>query len=769
MEQITGGLMERFRGKTLITQVFIIIFGVSTLLITLVCSLVAVQTREAFINNNNLIYSNTLKISSETMDALLSGYHDSLTHITYDGAIIDAVVTPDEPSSPNNYPVFSALDGYCQENEAIRRIFLYVARSGTVLTSAYEAYQAENFSDWEIIDRHRQRNSETSILKSGRTTYLEMDGDSVYIVRDFPLNGDKRLGTLFMEINPDSLYSSLRGNQTDFTSLYVYDSQWNPIFPGLLDYSSIEPQMSQLRLLLKPNASSAEFLDEHHYFLRVSNRSSIRMILTVNDLYFMPSLRSSLKNILPFLILITAMSALLSAGIIYCCYIPVLRLTKLFSIQEDNEPKGSPKKNEWDYLADRFLDISFQKEQLDSILNHMIPQISTEFYFELLNGKPMEQMYIQNILKNIDSPLEVKGSYTTIAFAFPEDGKAGEHKRLLNELRLWLEKFSQGLCHYVIQKTDDSVYTAIIQFSDNISDIQIISFEIKMEQAFFQYTQNIDDNAWMQIGPWCSCIENISVTYHATLHRLAAKKYPSLNTGTEDENGGSLLMDQRYFQFQLRSVMEYIEKEQPELAAQKALQICQQLERIEDSQERWRGCELYRLAILQILSTARITKSNIPENLVFQDDLLLKEEMKDPEKLKQCMKELALAAIRLLNEKYQKQQHKYLIQARKYIEENYMNPDLSLNLLAEQCKTTTSYLSRLFKESFGINFIEYLNQLRIQKAKSLLDTSKYSVKEAALLTGFNSQQNFIRVFKKYEGITPGQYKASATHQQESRK
>ncbi len=143
--------------------------------------------------------------------------------------------------------------------------------------------------------------------------------------------------------------------------------------------------------------------------------------------------------------------------------------------------------------------------------------------------------------------------------------------------------------------------------------------------------------------------------------------------------------------------------------------------------------------------------------------------MKDPEKLKQCMKELALAAIRLLNEKYQKQQHKYLIQARKYIEENYMNPDLSLNLLAEQCKTTTSYLSRLFKESFGINFIEYLNQLRIQKAKSLLDTSKYSVKEAALLTGFNSQQNFIRVFKKYEGITPGQYKASATHQQESRK
>ena len=61
MEQITGGLMERFRGKTLITQVFIIIFGVSTLLITLVCSLVAVQTRAALSNKPDQGYSKTLE------------------------------------------------------------------------------------------------------------------------------------------------------------------------------------------------------------------------------------------------------------------------------------------------------------------------------------------------------------------------------------------------------------------------------------------------------------------------------------------------------------------------------------------------------------------------------------------------------------------------------------------------------------------------------------------------------------------------------------
>lgn len=117
------------------------------------------------------------------------------------------------------------------------------------------------------------------------------------------------------------------------------------------------------------------------------------------------------------------------------------------------------------------------------------------------------------------------------------------------------------------------------------------------------------------------------------------------------------------------------------------------------------------------------------------------------------------ACVSLLGEKYQKQQHKYLIRARHYIEKNFTDPDLSLNLLADQCRTTTSYLSRLFKESFGINFVDYLNQYRIEKAKELLLTTDKPVKEISMTTGFNSQQNFIRVFKKHTGMTPGQFKS----------
>lgn len=68
------------------------------------------------------------------------------------------------------------------------------------------------------------------------------------------------------------------------------------------------------------------------------------------------------------------------------------------------------------------------------------------------------------------------------------------------------------------------------------------------------------------------------------------------------------------------------------------------------------------------------------------------------------------------------------------------------------------YLSSFFKEQTGENLSDYINRVRLSKAKLLLKGSNMTVNEAALKTGYNNCNTFIRVFKKYEGITPGKYK-----------
>ncbi|MGD7008894.1 helix-turn-helix domain-containing protein [Metabacillus sp. 84] len=91
-----------------------------------------------------------------------------------------------------------------------------------------------------------------------------------------------------------------------------------------------------------------------------------------------------------------------------------------------------------------------------------------------------------------------------------------------------------------------------------------------------------------------------------------------------------------------------------------------------------------------------------------------------------------------------------------YIHQHY-NEDLSLQDLSDYFQLTPSYISTIFKEYSGENYKEYLNRFRIQKAKELLTDRNIKVSEAASLVGYNNVNTFIRLFKRYVGLSPGQY------------
>ena len=83
---------------------------------------------------------------------------------------------------------------------------------------------------------------------------------------------------------------------------------------------------------------------------------------------------------------------------------------------------------------------------------------------------------------------------------------------------------------------------------------------------------------------------------------------------------------------------------------------------------------------------------------------------------------------------------------------------LNVAMIAEAFNLNATYLSRYFKEETGENLLSYVNRYRIEQAKKLLDTTDETVTVIASQTGFINIASLIRTFKKYEGITPGQYK-----------
>ena len=94
-----------------------------------------------------------------------------------------------------------------------------------------------------------------------------------------------------------------------------------------------------------------------------------------------------------------------------------------------------------------------------------------------------------------------------------------------------------------------------------------------------------------------------------------------------------------------------------------------------------------------------------------------------------------------------------------YIEENYADEALSQTMIAEHFGISPNYLSNFFREQTGERMSAYISRIRIKKAKELLENTDWNISRIAASVGFGSDLSLIRVFKKLENLTPGQYRS----------
>ena len=99
-----------------------------------------------------------------------------------------------------------------------------------------------------------------------------------------------------------------------------------------------------------------------------------------------------------------------------------------------------------------------------------------------------------------------------------------------------------------------------------------------------------------------------------------------------------------------------------------------------------------------------------------------------------------------------------MIEAKRYIDENFSLPELSISLLAEKNEMSEVYLRKLFRARYGISPSKYLVSVRLKNAKKLMKYQFQTLEECAQQSGFSSLQYFCRLFKKETGISPGKYR-----------
>lgn len=92
-----------------------------------------------------------------------------------------------------------------------------------------------------------------------------------------------------------------------------------------------------------------------------------------------------------------------------------------------------------------------------------------------------------------------------------------------------------------------------------------------------------------------------------------------------------------------------------------------------------------------------------------------------------------------------------------YIHSNYHKENISVEHLSSLCGISAVHLRNTFIKKFALSPIKYINNLKMARAKELLNSQFYTISEICFLSGYNNESYFCREFKKHFGITPSEY------------
>ena len=88
----------------------------------------------------------------------------------------------------------------------------------------------------------------------------------------------------------------------------------------------------------------------------------------------------------------------------------------------------------------------------------------------------------------------------------------------------------------------------------------------------------------------------------------------------------------------------------------------------------------------------------------------------------------------------------------------HLDEEISLKILGDVFYLTPNYISRIFRDELGVNYLAYLTHLRIERARNLLLTTDMAIADVSEAAGFHDYRTFTKVFKRYEGVPPTQFR-----------
>jgi AraC-like DNA-binding protein len=739
-EKQSISLLKQFK----LHSVFITNIGSMLLLSIVLCILFTVFFTNTLIQNSIDQQADTtfnyLAAIRDDIDNSLINLHQSMTQLSYTRNIFNLVITREYNETDVNLAmndmIFTA-----NNNLLIGDVLYYIPHKNIVISSAYKIYSTDTFPDRDMINTYFNNVvSLRPIENSGKMSFLSFYNGKYILCRDFPLVGSSRLGTLFYLINMNELQRRINASAGKQGKLFVVNADYETIF-NTSDY----PRQYQTVLAnyLESDLAASPYirLDGNGVFSLPSVLSGWNYIYIVNDSYLQPDLSSILSASVPILILAIVLAAVSSFLITWQLYKPFTRIFNYIyneNLAPDNAA-GRKSGNEFDFINNTMTSVFKKSLELRQMVYNVSHDVMTRFFMDLLGGAQFDNNNAQELLSNTKSPFKMNSSY--IAFVIHCDGELAliKDKRVLfqSDLRTIMTAFAKqhgNLFHILL--IDSRTFAIIMSFDTDISILSIKRAMIELKNSTQALCKKRSINAAFAAGEVYHSILDVGFSYEEAIHTLDSGDI------VEDlKNAGDDLQNRAG---QIISFIMNADKDE-------AVKLCSRI--IDDIDNSEGLTKLLRSVELSISNLPYIDYSLLPNEL-----FSLAADKNELSVLKSQVCDKINTIVDKLIVMFKKQQNRTIVDAQNYIKANYDDIGLSQLSVSNAIGVTSSYLSHLFNTSLGVRFTDYVSRYRIEKSIRMLKDTDWPVQTIASKCGFYTVQNFIRIFKKTTGVTPGRYR-----------
>lgn len=751
----TAFSITSYRKRGVRTRIFWSFFALSLALLFLFLAMGISILNDRYEEQTILSTQDMLDKASIASTIAISQTLDNIQQITQNESIISAIAVPDINNGFRSIEIVNHLKYVQQQNRYIESLYFYSNFDDAVYSSRGAVHACDNFFERDVIRTYQDTRtiSNTPLAKREKYDFF-VYGDQIYITYAFPVAAPYENGTIYARLSKEALSDILNLRTVEEEQyIQVYSPRNEPML-------NIEEVLPDAILDQATDTPSAIFWENGTMFLCQSPSTGLKYAYYKSSLAKRIPGSHYLRILLPLITIILLVSLVMSVNLTGYLYKPIQKM--MDTISGTNYPKSPGKEMELDYLGEALSDFVIRNEDLTRAIAVIRPEVEQKVFHSLILGTLSESEFNEELLQTIQLPQD---SFCTVLAVQVTDAQCQplgklEANMCILALKQLIMGYQENSCSPKLSELENGILAVAFTFPKDTPDTCILQKAKEMAQFIHEQSTVFPCRLFTAVGGIYQNLQMLHSSYTDACQSINYQKY-----FRDDKTAGNKDTTPSYYRnyiiSQLDQALLNTEPDQTEKMLFYALERIFQLfqENQEPLETVQMQCNGFIDLIIGIMSDLNCTDAASINRCAIEKEI---NSLQNQENLLHCMKEHYRTFLPIILHQQNKQQNRYITSAKNYILEHYSDYSLSLDTVAQKIGIHPNYLSRLFKEAMNINFIEYLNKYRIEKAKILLKTTRMMVKDIGFEVGFNSVQNYLRVFKKYENMTPKQYRE--THQ-----